>query len=200
MKISAPSLLLASLLLTGTALAQDTEATAEATAEAAAEAAEATEATEAADAADAAPAAEAAPAMEAAPAAEAAAAPAVASSLNPAITAMVGTPPAGQGLVVFFRPSKFTGAAIGIFVMENGTQLAKLSNGNYFALPVAPGAHAFAADKKGKDVTNLEVEAGETYFLSGNITMGMMKGKPNLTPSDATAFEAVMGKLKPAKQ
>jgi len=27
-----------------------------------------------------------------------------------------------------------------------------------------------------------------------------MKGKPNLTPSDAAAFEAVMGKLKPAKQ
>ena len=124
-----------------TAAIEATAEAAEAT-EAAAPAAEAAPAADAAPATDAAPAADAAPAMEAAPAAETApaAAPAVASALNPAITAMVGTPPAGQGLVVFFRPSKFTGAAIGIFVMENGTQLAKLSNGNYFALPVAPGA------------------------------------------------------------
>jgi hypothetical protein len=186
MKSSAPALLLASLLLTGTALAQD--------AAPAADAAMAEQAEQAAPATDAAPAAEAAPAMEAAPAA----APAVASSLDPAIVAMVGTPPPGKGLVVFYRPSKFTGSAIGIFVRENGAELAKLKSGNWFAMPVAPGAHAFAADKHDKDITNIEVEAGETYFLSGNITMGMMKGHANLSPSDAAAFAAAMPKLKAA--
>ena len=48
-------------------------------------------------------------------------------------------------------------------------------------------------------MTNIEVEAGETYFLSGAMGMGFVAGRPNLSPSSAAAFEAIMAKLKASK-
>lgn len=159
-------------------------------------------ATEAAAAAEAAPATEAAPAGEAATAA--AAAPATAEDPGTAATgafsekvaAAVGAPPEGKAHVVFFRPSKFVGSAIGFKVRENDVELGKLRNGNYFVLAVEPGVHAYVVHSEAKDVTNIEAEAGETYFLSASISMGVMAGRPNLSPSDAAAFEAALGKLK----
>jgi len=165
-----------------------------------------TEATEAAKPAEpAAKATEAAPAAEvAAPATTAAPEPAAAPSAAPAgalsekVAAAVGTPPEGKAHIVFFRPSKFVGSAIGFKVRENEVELGKLRNGNYFVLAVEPGAHAYVVHSEAKDVTNIEAEAGETYFLSASISMGVLAGRPNLSPADATAFEAALGKLKKA--
>jgi len=50
-----------------------------------------------------------------------------------------------------------------------------------------------------KDLLNLEVEAGETYFVSGGVSMGVFAGRPNLSPSNQSAYAAVAAKLKPAK-
>lgn len=139
----------------------------------------------------------------AAPAAEAPAASAGphadASPVSDAVAGMIGKPEAGKGLVVFFRPSKFTGGAIGFKVREDGRELGKLRNGNWFAVQVDPGAHEYDVHSEKHDVTNIEVEAGETYFLSASISMGFMAGRPNLSPSDAAGFEAVMAKLKASK-
>lgn len=46
-----------------------------------------------------------------------------------------------------------------------------------------------------KDVLNLEIEPGETYYVVGSVSMGLMVGRPNIAPSDA-AFEAAKPKLK----
>ena len=166
------------------------------------EASEAVKATEpAAEATDAAPVAEAAPAAEAnAAAPEPAAAPSAASAgaFSEKVAAAIGTPPGGKAHIVFFRPSKFVGSAIGFKVRENEVELGKLRNGNYFVLAVEPGAHAYVVHSEAKDVTNIEAEAGETYFLSASISMGVLAGRPNLSPADATAFEAALGKLKKA--
>jgi hypothetical protein len=142
--------------------------------------------------------AEAAAPADAATPATTATAPAT-TALSKAVIDAVGTPPEGKGLVVFFRPSKFTGGAIGFIVRENQAELGKLRNGNYFAVAVEPGAHVYTVHSEAKDVTNIEVEAGETYFLVGSISMGFMAGHPNLSPSDAAAFEAILPKLKPSK-
>lgn len=174
------------------ALAQ--EATSAPASTAAAPAAEATPVDAAAPAAQATPAADAA--MQAMPAA---APGAEASPVSEKVAAAVGKPEAGKGLVVFFRPSKFVGAAVGFKVREDGKELGKLRNGNWFAVQVEPGAHEYDVHGEKHDVTNIEVEAGETYFLSGAMGMGIVGGRPNLSPSDAAAFEAVMGKLKPSK-
>lgn len=114
-------------------------------------------------------------------------------------SSLVGTPAEGKGQVVFFRPSKFMGAAIGFIVREGQTELGKLRSGNYFVAPVEPGTHEYTVHSEAKDVLTLEVEAGETYYVQGSISMGVMAGRPNLSPSDQAAFEAIASKLKPSK-
>jgi hypothetical protein len=124
-------------------------------------------------------------ATAAAPAAETAAAAA------PAAAA-----PAGTGTVIFFRPSKFVGAAVGYKVREGTTELGKLRNGKYFVLHVAPGTHEYVVHSEAKDTLTLEVEAGQTYYVLGTLGVGILAGRPNLSPSDQASFEAIKGKLK----
>lgn len=149
-----------------------------------------------AEAADAAP--SPAPQEQAAPApASAADAPAPASQSKGAIA--IAAPEAGKGQIVFFREKKFAGAAVNYIVREGETELGKLSSGSYFVVAVEPGTHAYTVHSEAKDVLNLEVEAGETYYVIGGITMGFLAGRPNLSPSDQAAFDAMSGKLKPSK-
>lgn len=126
-------------------------------------------------------------------------APAVATPLNPAVVALVGTPQPEKGLVVFFRPKKFTGGGAGIKVHEGDAVHGKLTNGTWLALQLDPGVHEFVAKGEVKDTNPIEVEAGETYFISASIGIGLVAGRKNFALTDAAAFEAVMGKLKPAK-
>ena len=145
----------------------------------------------------------AAPAVEASTAVDPVAAPtpaAAPSSLLPKeVTDMVGTPQPGKALVVFFRPKRALGAMIGFIVREDKTELGKLRNGNYFAAQVAPGKHTYVVHSEAKDLTSIEAEDGETYFVSGEITMGFMAGRPNLSPSTVVNFQAEAAKLKPSK-
>lgn len=129
-----------------------------------------------------------------APAAADAAAP-----LVPVAGGKIGAPQAGKGQIVFFRPSKFTGAAIGFKVRENDTELGKLRNGKYFVAQVEPGTHQYTVHSEAKDVLTMEVEEGETYYVQGTITMGFMAGRPNLSPSDQTTFDGMASKLELAK-
>ena len=132
------------------------------------------------------------PAADAAPVA-----PAAAAAMTP--SGMVGAPQEGKGQIVFFRPSKFVGGAVGFIVREGQTELGKLRNGNYFVLAVEPGTHQYTVHSEAKDVLTLEVEAGETYYVQGTISMGVFAGHPNLSPSDQAAFDAISRKLKPSK-
>lgn len=100
------------------------------------------------------------------------------------------------GSVVFFRESRFAGAAVSFKVREGETELGKLSSGTYFIAQLAPGAHEFTVHSEAKDVLNLEVEAGETYYIQGSISMGFMVGRPNLAPSDEATFNSMKAKLK----
>lgn len=116
-----------------------------------------------------------------------------------ALPAGLSAPEAGKGQVVFFRPSKMMGAAIGYKVREGETELGKLRNGTYFVIQVEPGKHEYTVHSEAKDVLTLEVDAGETYFVQGGMSMGVLAGRPNLSPSNADAFAAVAPKLKVAK-
>jgi hypothetical protein len=124
-------------------------------------------------------------------------APAAAQNAEPATApAPAAAPESATGTVVFFRPSKFVGAAIGFKVRENGAELGKLRNGKYFILKVAPGTHQYDVHSETKDVLNLEVEAGQTYYVQGVLGVGIIAARPNLTPSDASTFEGMKAKLK----
>lgn len=101
-----------------------------------------------------------------------------------------------MGTVVFFRESNFAGAAVSFKVREGATELGKLSNGSYFVAKLPPGVHEFTVHSEAKDVLNLEVEAGEIYYLQGSISMGLLVGRPNLAPSDEATFNSMRSKLK----
>jgi hypothetical protein len=116
-----------------------------------------------------------------------------------AIGVAIGSPEPGKALIVFFRPSAFKGGGINFKVREGETELGRLRSGNFFTLQVAPGKHDYTVHSEAKDVTTIEAEEGETYFLSGEINMGFMAGRPNLSPSDLEGFKKAFPKLKKSK-
>lgn len=107
----------------------------------------------------------------------------------------IGAPPAGKGQIVFFRPPKFVGGAFGYKVREGKTELGKLRSGKYFVAAVEPGAHEYNVHSEAKDVLNLEVEAGETYYVKATVSMGVLAGRPNLSPSTQAEFDEISRKL-----
>jgi hypothetical protein len=115
------------------------------------------------------------------------------------VATAIGPRQDGKAQVVFFRPSKFAGSMIGFIVREGEAELGKLRSGNYFVVNVAPGKHTYTVHSEAEDNTIIELEAGETYFLSGSISMGFLAGHPHLHASDVAAFEEALPKLDPSK-
>lgn len=101
----------------------------------------------------------------------------------------IAPPPSGKGQVVFFRPSRFVGAALSFSVHEGDTGVGKLGNGSYFLVVADPGPHAFSIQGEVTDTLNLEVEAGETQYVTQSIGVGIVMARPHLTPSDQAAFD-----------
>jgi len=123
-------------------------------------------------------------------------APASAPAPQPASAPVASAGGSGTGTVVFFRESKFLGMAISFKVREGKTELGKLSSGSYFVANLPAGAHEFTVHSEAKDVLNLEVDAGEIYYVQGSISMGVLAGRPNLAPSDQATFDSMKAKLK----
>ncbi len=97
-------------------------------------------------------------------------------------------PPAGQGQIIFWRSGTMVGGAIGCGVNIGTERISALGAGHYFILNLAPGAYEFNAKSEAKDVLNIEVEPGEVEFVKCTIRMGMMVGRPNLSPSTVEEF------------
>ena len=118
-------------------------------------------------------------------------------STAPAAAAPAATAAAGEsGTVVFFREKKMMGMAISFKVRENGIELCKLGSGSYCTVQVPVGKHEYVTQTEAKDVLNLEVESGETYFVQASISMGVMAGHGNLAPATKEVFEGMKPKLK----
>ena len=100
------------------------------------------------------------------------------------------------GTVVFFREKKMMGAAIRYKVRENGVELCKLGSGTFCAIQVPVGAHEYVVQTEAKDALKLEVESGETYYVQATVSMGVMAGHANLTPSTKETYDGMKDKLK----
>lgn len=131
-----------------------------------------------------------------------AAAPAAAQSgraRNAPAPVTVPAPPEGMGQVVFFRPSG-QGFLLGCTVHEGESEVGRLGNGKYFVHPTTPGAHEYRVQSEATDRLNLEVEAGETEYVRCSIGMGIMVGRPNLSPATDTEFATASRRLRPQRQ
>jgi len=123
-------------------------------------------------------------------------APVVASAGDAPANPVAGAASSQTGTVIFFREKSFKGAAIRYKVRENGIELCKLASGTYCSVQVPVGKHTYVVHSEAKDALTLEVDAGETYYVIGKISMGVLAGHPNLSPSTKDAFEGMKGKLK----
>lgn len=97
--------------------------------------------------------------------------------------------------VFIYRPSKMMGKALEPSVFVDGTELARMDNGRYFALKLPPGKHIvhLTNDKKGYA---LDMGPGQAYFFRIGIEMGMMKGRGKITLDDAERAIAEIKKIK----
>jgi hypothetical protein len=107
-------------------------------------------------------------------------------------------PPRGQGQVVFFRGKTRLGTGQWFNVREDGKALGKLSNGAYFVHATRPGVHTYTAklEPELKEHLTLKVDAGETYFVEGALTGGLVIGAANLSPSNRERFNKAATSLK----
>ncbi len=111
-------------------------------------------------------------------------------------------PAPGKAQVVFFRPAHHV-AFLSSFKVRfgpgKGEEVGALGNGSYFAVQLDPGVREFTAAQEIGDSLFLDLEAGETYFVSSRLLVGTWGGRPNMFPVDRAAFEAALPKMKQRK-
>ena len=119
---------------------------------------------------------------------------AAADSAPPSI--VIPPPPPGRGQVVFFRAHTLMGTGQWFNVRENGQALGKLFNGAYFIQVTEPGRHSYTAATELRDTLTLQVDPGETYYVEGTLTKGIVLGEANIAPSSPATFNNASKDLK----
>lgn len=89
-----------------------------------------------------------------------------------------------QGVVVFHRADVFKGKAIRFNIEQDGRPVGQLLAGSSLELSLAPGTYTFtvrAPSIDGMDYLTLNVEAGKTYSVEGEILWGWPAGRPKFS-------------------
>ncbi len=117
------------------------------------------------------------------------------SSSQPKMTA---GEPSAQATVYFYRYKQFVGSALAPSVYCDDSQLARMENGRFFLVHVAPGKHSFHSNDAQAGI-ELDVKGGEKYFIRIEIATGMMKGHGRLVlmPTEQGSYELKSKQLKP---
>ena len=84
-----------------------------------------------------------------------------------------------QPTVYIYRYKQFVGSALQPSVYCDEVQLARMENGRYFAVKLDPGKHTFRSNDQQSGV-ELDLKAGQEYFLRVEIATGMWKGHGRL--------------------
>ncbi|WP_448661275.1 hypothetical protein ACG3SL_11565 [Sphingomonas sp. CJ20] len=112
----------------------------------------------------------------------------------------IGAPPEGMAQVVFWRPGSLMGMALGCTVREGEgaaeVEVARLGAGKYWVHLATPGKHQYYTTGEATDRLNMELEAGETYFVRCAIGAGIMSGRAQVSPSDRATFVGRAKKMK----
>ncbi len=117
-----------------------------------------------------------------------------------ALSATVPTAKPDKGLVVFYREKKVKGKAMRFQITDSsGVSVGALSSGSMFYQYYDPGQKTFdvrSPSVDGSDLITLDIVAGETYFVRGEILWGWPTGRPKFSrPSESQALSDI-GKLK----
>ena len=96
---------------------------------------------------------------------------------------------------MFYRKKAFKGGMISFMVRENGKDLGRLGSGDYFVATLDPGPHEFDVHTENHESLHMEIKAGETYYVSGWITMGVVLGHAHIDSADPLSFGMVFKDL-----
>ena len=123
-------------------------------------------------------------------------APAVAKEEKATAAIALPTPKPGMGQVVLFRPGGM-GSAIKCTVRENGKMIGRVSGNRYYVIDAPAGTHTYTTKTEATDTVNVQVEPDETTYVKCKISMGIMVGRPNLSPSNEEEWAKSAPKMKP---
>jgi hypothetical protein len=100
----------------------------------------------------------------------------------PAQTESPSAAPANNSLatVYVYRYKQFVGSALSPSVYSDDTELARMDNGRFFVAKLAPGKHVFHSNDKQSGI-EVELKAGQDYYVRVEIAAGFMKGHGRLT-------------------
>jgi hypothetical protein len=101
--------------------------------------------------------------------------------INPLKSAEPPQLEAGKGMVVFYRSSKFAGGAVRFNLNHAEGSIGQLLSGTWLYKSVDPGSHTFWSQAISQDSITITVEAGETYYVRGEVKMGVFVGRPRFT-------------------
>lgn len=103
-----------------------------------------------------------------------------------------------KATVYVYRYKQFVGSALTPSVYCDETELARMENGRYFTVKLDPGKHSFHSNDKQSGM-ELDVKAGQEYFLRVELVAGAMKGHGRLIlmAPEQGGYELRSSKLKP---
>jgi hypothetical protein len=108
----------------------------------------------------------------------------------------IDDPPPGKAVIVFYRRWDYPDIAISYIVREGQAELGRLSNASYFVSVVDPGLHTYTVHAERHDDMQIEVEAGEIYYVRFELDIGIILYQPSITPSEQRLFDELSPKLK----
>ena len=102
---------------------------------------------------------------------------------EPATTPVEKTPAAqekeSQATVYIYRYKQFVGSALSPSVYCDENELARMDNGKFFVVKLAPGKHIFRSNDKQAGIES-ELKAGQEYYIRVELATGFMKGHGRL--------------------
>ena len=84
-----------------------------------------------------------------------------------------------QATVYVYRYKQFQGSALSPSVYCDETELARMDNGKFFVVKLAPGKHVFRSNDKQSGI-DADLKPGQDYYIRVEIVAGMMKGHGRL--------------------
>mgnify|MGYP001553057913 CR=1 FL=1 len=112
-----------------------------------------------------------------------------------ALSATVPETSPDKGLVIFYRPKKFSGSAIRFNVYHAEGSLGVLNSGTMVYGYFEPGQRQFWSQVISQDSITIDVKAGNVYFIKGDAKMGVYAGRPKFKEVDEATGRAEVGKL-----
>jgi len=105
----------------------------------------------------------------------------------------------GKGLVILYRMAKMKGAAIRFNFRSSSGLSGSLANGSWLFEQLEPGEYTYSVSSPsfdGQDSITLNVAAGQTYFLKGEIKWGWPAGRTKFMLQSESSGQAELTKIK----